>query len=272
MQLRNDEASPWVSGCVFLEDGGLVLCDSRNNKIKLFKSTFDFKESLSLKAQPWDVSVVDSNTVIVTLLNLQRLQYIQVLPELQIKHYIKLSMMCWGVEVVNNEIFVTCINENGEGEVRVLDVEGILRRCIGMNIDTQDTLRFEGPYALTVSAASGNIFVSDYRTSTVTCLAGDGQIIYQYSDSLLNGARGVIVDGADNIMVCSARSNNMQVITEDGCRHKTLFPSSHRIMKPWCVAHRRTDNTLVLGCAGKYLLVFELEYGLRRTESTEHSL
>ena len=271
MQLRNDEASPWVSGCVFLEDGGLVLCDSRNNKIKLFKSTFDFKESLSLKAQPWDVSVVDSNTVIVTLLNLQRLQYIQVLPELQIKDYIKLSMMCWGVEVVNNEIFVTCINENG-GEVRVLDMEGILRRCIGMNIDTQDTLRFEGPYALTVSAASGNIFVSDYSTSTVTCLSGDGQIIYQYSDSLLNGARGVIVDGADNIMVCSARSNNVQVITEDGCRHRTLLPSSHGIMKPWCVAHRRTDNTLVLGCAGKYLLVFELEYGLRRTESTEHSL
>ena len=57
VSLDDDKTYPWVSGCVFIPNGNLVLCDFRNNKIKVLNNDLTMLASLSLHAQPWDISV-----------------------------------------------------------------------------------------------------------------------------------------------------------------------------------------------------------------------
>ena len=177
-------------------------------------------------------------------------------------------MMCWGVEVVNDEIFITCLGNSGEGSVRVLDFEGITKKQVGMHSGSEEFKSFEGPYYLTVSPTSGNIFVSDYGRNVLTCMASTGKVLYQYCDQLLNGPKGIVVDSSDNILVCSARAYNLQIIDAKGDKHRTLASSKDKIMKPWCVAYRVYDNKLFIGCQGRHMLVIELEHSRRRREST----
>ena len=265
----DDKTCPWVSGCVFIPNGSLVLCDYRNNKIKMLNKALTMQASLSLHAQPWDIAVANNTTVVVTLLNSQRLQFVQVEPSLEKKQYIKLSMMCWGVEVVEDEIFITCFDKNGEGSVRVLDFEGIVKRRIVIQNGTQEFNMLKGPYNLTVSPASGNIFVSDYVGNVVTCMTSNGNVLYQYRDALLNGPKDILVDCSENILICSARAYNLQIVDAEGVKHRTLASSKDKIMKPWSVAYRSDDKTLVVGCQGKHLLVIGLDHSRRRRESTE---
>ena len=269
VMLEDDKACPWVSGCVFLPDGNLVLCDFRNNKIKMLNHDFNNLTSLPLHAQPWDISVANRNEVVVTLLNSQQLQFVQVLPQLEKTRSIKIPMMCWGVEVVKDDIFITCLDNNGEGSVRVYDFDGIPKRKVLMHNGIEEFMLFEGPYNLTVSPASGNIFVSDYRRNVVTRMNSEGKVFYQYCDQLLNGPKGIVVDSKENILICSARAYNLQIIDADGEKHRTLSSSKEKLMKPWSVSYRHEDNTLVIGCQGNHLLVIELEHSLRRRESTQ---
>lgn len=265
----DDKTIPWVSGCVFIPSGDLVLCDFRNNKIKMHKSELNLLTSLSLHAQPWDISVASSTEVVVSLLNSQQLQFVQVIPRLEKTRAIKLAMMCWGVEVVRDEIFITCLDDSGEGSVRVLDFEGIRKRKIFMHYGIEEFRPLEGPYNLTVSPASGSIFVSDYRRNFVTCMTSDGEVLYQYCDQLLKGPKGIVVDSLENILICSARAYNLQIIDAKGVKHRHLSSSKDKLLKPWSVAYRNMDNTLVVGCQGKHMLVFRLEHSQRRKESTE---
>lgn len=259
VKTEGDKNLPRVSGCVFIDDGSLILCDSGNNKLKLLDNRFDIKEILQLSAEPWDIAVVNETTVTVTLLNANKLQFVQVVPSLENKETIKLPTMCWGVEVVADEIFVNCNNDDGEGQIKVLNMDGTENRVIIPNY-LDDYKRFKGPYNFAVSRKSGNIFVSDYRGNIETCMTPTGNILYQYEDPQFNGPRGVIVDSEDNLIVCSYRAFNLHVINANGVKHRTLIASEYKPMKPWCVAYRNKDNKLVIGCAGKDLLVIGLEY------------
>ena len=40
---------------------------------------------------------------------------------------------CWGVAVYGDEIYVVLNKDLKEGEVRVLDLKGQLKRCLGIN-------------------------------------------------------------------------------------------------------------------------------------------
>ena len=64
---------------------------------------------------------------------------------------------------VRDEIYVGLNKDLTEGEVRVLDLKGQLKRCLGIN--TSGSNRFTSPYFITVSAFDEKIFVSDYHTN-----------------------------------------------------------------------------------------------------------
>ena len=115
---------------------------------------------------------------------------------------------------VGNEIYVSCHNELGEGEVRVLDLSGNLKRQFGVNKD--GSYQFKRPYCLTISTTGKKIYVSDCEKSIISCMTPDGNIIYQYKDGDLRYPEALFVDAGDNIFVCGHDSHNVQVITADG--------------------------------------------------------
>ena len=160
VKLSDDRSPPWITGSVVMSAGEVVLCDRNNGKLKLLDSSDALKHSLKFKDNPWDISVVDAKTVIVTLPWKQQLQYIEVFPLLVSGRVLQLDENCWGVHVTGDKIFTSCHNASEQGDVRILDLVGNLLQQLGINQD--GTIPFTTPYNITV-CPSEKIFVSDTK-------------------------------------------------------------------------------------------------------------
>ena len=257
----DDKKTPLISGCTVMTNGDVVLCDSHNNKIKLLNSSGVLTGNMKLSSRPWHVSVLDPTSVIVTLPYKKQLQVVQVYPQLKPGRVIQLQLdkYCYGVAVGKGELYVTCCNNSnypGNGEIRVLDLDGKVKRRLGVNQD--GSFMFMWPHFITVNSSGEKIFVSDGYTNTVTCMSVDGRVIYTYIDGSMVGPRGLLCDSEDNILVCGWSSNNVQVLTADGKRHCTLLTESDGLKEPRSIAYRGSDNTLLVGCYSDHLLSFQL--------------
>ena len=258
IQLSSDSNCPGITGCAFMSDGGVVLCDQINSNLILLSDIFTVKERLHLDSNPWDVSLVNSNNVMVTLPNRKKLQLIQVIPSLKIGRSIKVDRECYGVQVVGDLIYVTCHNCPGEGEVLVLDMNGTVTHRFGQPDKKQPV--FSRPNYITVCPSSRRMFITDSSTDTVSCMMSDGTVVYQYKDEKLRDPAGVCVDGGGNAIVCGRWTGNVQVIRADGTKCCTLLTSRDGVYGPCSVAYRQSDNTIILGCYdNKHLLVYEMK-------------
>ena len=256
IESANDHTTSCITGCTVLSSGHIVLCDYSNLKLKLLDTTRVLQGTLTLPDQPWDVSAVDDYNVIVTLPAKMQLQYIQVLPKIKTGRVIHLDKKCYGVEVSGDEIYTTCHNNPGQGEVRILDLNGNINRRLGIKQD--GSFMFTYPFYITVTQSGRKVFISDYNTASVTCMTGDGNINYQYKYDDLTSPNGLIVDAGDNVLVCGYYSRTLQVISADGSKHETLLSSSDFQYEPSSVAYRDCDDTLVVGCLNDKVCLFQL--------------
>ena len=256
IKLTDDGSTPWITGVAVMPTGEAVLCDFHNYKLKLLDSSDAITTSLTLNNQPYDVSVVDYKTVIITLPGSKQLQYIKVFPQLTLVRVLKLDKMCWGVHVTCGKIFTSCHNNPGKGEVRILDLDGNLLQQLGVNQD--GSFLFRRPSRITVSPSGKMLFVSDYDNNTVTCMTMDNHVIYQYRDAEMKGPRGLYCDSGDNILVCGQDSNNVQLITADGKKHRTLASSKDGLDAPTSLCYRQSDDTLIVGMVDNKITLFKL--------------
>ena len=253
----DDTESPIITGCTVMTNGDVVLFDSFNKKINLLNSSGVLTGNMKLSSWPHDASVLDQTSVIVTLPVNKQLQVVEVYPQLKPGRVIQLDKRCWGVEVGKGELYVTCHNYNpGEGEVRVLELDGKVKRRLGVNQD--GSFMFTWPDYITVNSSGEKIFVSDQRTHTVTCMSVDGRVIYTYKDDSMIHPMGLLCDSEDNVLVCGRDSNNVQVLTADSKRYCTLLTESDGVMRPQSIAYRESDNTLLVGFLSDHLLSFHL--------------
>ena len=246
VKLPDDKDTSYITGCDVLPNGQIILCDFNNMNLKLLHSSFTVKEVLDLQAEPWDVSVINNSSAIITLPYLKQLQYMQLEPSLKSGRVIQLDKWCFGIAVAGEDLYVTLHNNPGEGEVRILDMEGSLKRTIGVN--PRGSFMFVNPSYLTQSATTGKIYVSDWGTDTVRCLMSDDSTVYQYKDKDLKWPCGVCVDDEENIIVCGYGSNNVHIVTASGRKHGCLLTSEDGIKGPVSVAYRHNDDTLIIGC------------------------
>ena len=257
LKLSDDSSKPHISGLAVMPTGDIVLCDWSNSKLKLLDSSDAFKDGLKLKANPWDISVVDAKTVIVTLPWIKQLQYIEVFPQLAPERVLQLDKPCWGVHVTGDKILISCHKNPGEGDVRILGLDGNLLQQLGINQD--GSFLFTRPYFITVSPSEKKIYVSDSDKRTITCMTMDNRLIHLYRDNEIKGSGGVYCDGADNILVCGKNSNSVQVITAAGKKHGDLVASREGLQKPLSINYRETDDTLLVsGGDQDHVFLFKL--------------
>ena len=253
----DDKKPPWITGCTVMTNGDVVLCDGSNHKIKLLNSSGVLTGNMKLSLWPQGVSVLDPSSVIVTLPHKKQLQVVQVYPQLKPGRVIQLDKKCWGVAVGKGELYVTCCNIF-DGEVRVLGLDGKVKRRLGVNQD--GSFMFTMPEYITLNSSGEKIFVSDNVTDIVTCMSVDGRrVIYTYEDDSMRNPGALLCDSEDNILVCGMWSNDVQVLTADGKRHCTLLTASDGLKAPCSIAYRDSDNTLLVGCDDNdHLLSFQL--------------
>ena len=243
-----------ITGLEFLDDGRLVLCDHDNHIIKLFNDCLTRNEKLILDKRPYDVAMVNSSTIVVTVPRAMQLYYIHVKETLEVRYIVHVGRKCYGIAVIGDEIYITCHNNPGQGEVRVLHLNGSLKRIIKVQ---SRSFMFERPNYLCVSAVTRFIFVSDFDLRTRTCLTSDGWIYKQCS--VVENPTGVCLDGRDNIVSCGCQIfNQVKVLSANHDESKIMIGDNVVLQNPLSIAYRTRDKILVVGCHGDGLLVFKL--------------
>ena len=247
IRIPDDSTVPCITGSCVMSDGQAVLCDFNNSQIKLLDSSYKLIGNLKLPARPHDISVLNDTEVIITLPHERQLLIVAVTSQLRIIRTIQLDRRCWGVDVSGGEIYITCGEVSEQGEIRILDMSCNERRRINLS-RVMSTYMIETPLYISVSAFSGKIFITELVTATLTCLTSDGQLVYQYNAQRLGFPRGILVDSADNVLLCYYASHTIVVITPDGRKHGTLLSHKDGVKRPATLAYRARDNTVIVGC------------------------
>ena len=253
IRLSDDSTTPHITGCMFLSNGRILLCDYRNQKVKLLDSEMSVKKSLKLSERPYNVVPVGENEVIITFDVVNNdLQYIFMHPDLKLGKMITLPNKCSGLRVVNDEIYIAYHKGSGHDEIWRLDRAGNIMSKIVLSQSSSD---YPG---LCLAGSSPRVYLADWDNDRVTCFQLDGKMVYQYQDKELKRPNGIYVDSAGNSLLCGGDSHNVVVITADGRKHGELLTSKDK-RYPRCIDYRPEDSTLIVGCEDSpKLFVFKL--------------
>ena len=262
VKLQSDAKEAWISGSTFLSSGELVLCDYRNNKLKLLDKSLQMKESIDVPGGPWDVAPVNQHQVIVTFPDEKYLQFIQVTPSLALGRTVELEMQCRGAAVSRESIYIS-FDDSGECKIGIYDLTGKQKLMISPHICNDGKLLFKQHYYIDV-LNNEKIFVSDVgdtsKTSTVYCLESNGNVLYSISNPSLKCWLGISVDENENLLVCDWISHKVFLITKDGKEVREFLTEKDGLHKPNTTSFRRSDGTFVVTCIGrKDILVFTLK-------------
>ena len=170
-----------------------------------------------------------------------QLHYAKLLPQMKAGRVIQQYKRCYG-----DEIYISCHNNPGEGEVRVFDISGKLHRRLGN--DQYGSFMFTKPYNCIVNTSGNKIFVSEREKDTVVCMIVEGHVIYKFKNRDMKNPRGLFCDSEDIILVCGSGSHNVHVITSNGNMNRTLLSSRDGLKYPYTIALSATDDTLIVGC------------------------
>lgn len=247
IKLTNENG--WPIHSEFLPDGRLILCDSNNKKIKLLSTTFTLEDSIQFTEDPWDLAVINSTTV-VTFSSNRWLQFLHVVPSLQLGASIHLDWACYGIDALNDTLYLTC-RGSVTGYVRRLDFEGNSKGTVGAD------LRFMGPHCITVSPVSRKIFISNFLNQAIMCVSADLKHVFNYTHSSLGRPYNILLDDLDNIVVSDPDNRNILIIDSSGKRQRNLL-ALPGYFDPFALAYRRSDGTLVVSGRQDDLFVFKL--------------
>ena len=262
VKVQSDGEDAWISGSTFLSSGELILCDRNNEKLKLLDKNLQMKESIDVPGTPWDVAPVDQHQVIVTFPDEQYLQFIQVTPSLALGDKVDLGMICCGVAVSRESIYISFL-DSGQCKIGIYDLTGKQKLMIGPHSYNDGKLLFKEPCYIDVWNDE-KIVISDVddksSTSTVYCLESNGNVLYSISNPSFKRCRGISVDENENLLVCDGKSHKVFLITKDGKKICEFLTEKDGLYYPYTTSFRRSGGTLVVTCRGPNdILAFTLK-------------
>ena len=258
VKMDGDRNRHWITGCAVMPNGSIVICDRDNDRLKLFDKAWVCQGSLEIP-DIFDISVIDVNNVIVTAPNQEKLQYVQILPQLRLGRTIQLDSECWGICVSGDNMYVTYKTSSNRHGIRVLGLDGTKRNRVPVD-------RNSSPFAITSSPNGEKLFFTDWNTDIVTCITVDGRIVYKYKAGLLTCPRGMFCDSEDTLFVCGFDSKTVQVIAADGKSGSTILTSLDGLQYLHCIAYRSSDDDLIIGQYNgiSSLLVYKMKMVYRK--------
>ena len=240
----SDKKGPLISGSLFMPNGELILCDDRNASVKVLNADFTQKEQIKISSRPWDLALMSNEEIVVTQPDVKSLLFIEVVPKLQTGSSITLDQICRGVVVKNGFIYVSFDN----GEIRIIDKAG------QQQINVYSGFRFQLPFYVSVSQ-SDLLCVSECNGNNIRVFnTNSGKELYSYKNTGLVKPFKSYIDGAENILICGIRSNNVHVVNNSGKLIKILLSASDGLNQPCTISFRPSDKTLIVGGQQKLIV------------------
>ena len=168
-----------VAGSTFLSDGKLLLCDLRNQKLKLFDQDFQLKSTFTLPSFPCDVTMLTNRDAVVTLPDAKELHYVILDPGCVFRRsrVVHTATACHGVCAHKDGLLVTCYNHGVYGIMLLLDLEGRVKRRFERAPPGEPV--FQGPFFIALDRFRDRFYVSDKATDSVVALTLGGKVLFR---------------------------------------------------------------------------------------------
>ncbi|CAG2207196.1 unnamed protein product [Mytilus edulis] len=220
-----------ISGCVILPNGHLLIANNTHEKqLVLYSDTGEHIRDIPVCARPFDITVIDSNRIIVTYTDTKFIEIIDS-NSFNVEKRIKLKNSCFGISIEDGRLYLTRGNA-----IHILDLSG-----------TQlDTLKVKSDSALYITTSRDRIFYTDCTNNSVHCCSLLGEDVWQFTNELLACPYDVAVDMYNNVYVVGYNSNNLTIIQQDGKDSRTLLTDSNGLDSPSAVYYSKEKRTLLI--------------------------
>ena len=252
---QDSKSSCCITGSDLLTCDTLALTDYYNNSVKLVDLHTDAITScLQLADKPWDLTCMDSNTMVVTCGT--NLTFLKFDGNLSVMKTIQMEDGCRGITSHQNKLFVTFVGK--KPCVKILNSAGAVLQTIQTNSQGQNLL--VTPQYITLSTDGRTFYVSNLKQHTVTSYNVTGGQINVYNHGELKCPTGLTVIENKCIFVCGCGSGNLHEIS-GLCEHIQIVLDRKDVRRrPCTVLYNRTNNRIYIGCQGnKFVSVFMLE-------------
>lgn len=247
-----------LRGVTFIGNGDLVVTDYKNNKIKLFSSTFEFLADYELPSAPWDVcqTADKADDIFVTVPYKKEVHRFMVTtvnkrPRLIHADVFRTAGFCWGVTCFDGGIAVSVkvsVSEKAwpkppEFQVHVHEYDGTFRRSVVY--DTNGAPYFSEPKYLNVTYDDLFLLASDYKLNRVLCINNEDELIFSYEE--MKSPNGIAMDEGKNLHIASFFGNQRVHKVGANGKYKDGLPlDEERPLFPHGICYRKKDKIIVL--------------------------
>jgi hypothetical protein len=247
----SDQKDCCIPGAVSIAQHCVAVVDSSNKAVKIVDTNTNeiscekklFETSRNLDLLPGDFLAVASDRMI-TLLSITN--------GLSVVRRLKMVRSCNDLVYCNNYLIVTF---EWPGKVQIMDLVGNVYQTVEKDFYGNE---LKCPYV--VVDVEKNVYISDWKTCTVTRMNLKGDLLKGFKDERLVRPCGMVVQDDGCILVCSSGNNSIFLISENMEQGRVLLVEIDGIICPWSLALDKVQNKLYLGSgnACNILKVYDL--------------
>lgn len=238
-----------ITGCTVLEDGRIVLADMYNQSLKLFGTDTKLAAHSKLSAEPWDITAVGSDLVVITLPHEKKLQFFQIgKTQLSPKHKIgptaTKSSQFYGVDFYQDKLYVTCPKDDPQS-VKILDLQG--KELSTISSVPRERNLFSDPLYLTVSHNGKIMYISDSGNNTIVGLQLDGDSqVRTFHEPENKPMGGLVVQTDGNMYVCGFKTKTVMNLTRNCKFVSNLIGKESGLKKPQALCYIPMQQQLLV--------------------------
>jgi tetrahydromethanopterin S-methyltransferase subunit G len=167
----SDKMICWITGIAVSPQNQIFAADYYNDSIKMIDINNGTIKQLQLDSAPWDITIVSSDSLAVTLPRNETIQFISFSPDsLSLKNKLKVDGQCHGISHHQGKLAVTYKNP---GKLQIMDLNGNTE--ITVDKDSNGDNIFSCPQYVTTNSHS--IYVSDSGKYEVLRFNWQGEMI-----------------------------------------------------------------------------------------------
>ena len=225
-----------LSDMAVTSDNKLLLCNSSDKKVYIYKDYKTYEDEISLTSEPWGITVVPcTDKAVVTLPVEESIQFINTTNNTK-DNKINIGEVCVGVTAVKDKIYIGGVNK-----VIILNIDGSLVRKIATHGYNYNLLYNERNDQLLLRQDRG-----------LCCINLDGHVIYRYN---ISGEEGLAVDQQGHVYISGA--DDIHRLSPDGTFRDIVLSKHDGVDRPRGITFNNDFTKLfIINNGGKTVLVY----------------
>ncbi|XP_045188304.2 E3 ubiquitin-protein ligase TRIM71-like [Mercenaria mercenaria] len=236
VKTTDDKCTCWITGLAMLSPDELLLVDYNNSSLKILNVRDDtITTRYKTPGKPWDVTVINSEIVAITLRVKGKILFISTKNGLSDSHSLEVREGCAGIDHLNGVIAVSFTEPPA---VQILNMKGDILH------EVKDTSMFKYPQYIAFRGDK-SIVVSDLHKHAVYELTVDGHLKAIMTSENLKSPGGLAVTSNGTVVVCGQNnSGSLSMIVPDTREILPLF--IQHVQKPRTILICEESNKMFL--------------------------